>query len=78
MPILGGDGFDDPKVVEKAGKKFANNVFFSAHYSSQDTDSKVQEFIKKFRKNTTLNQMLLLRLGTIWDTLLPTPSKERI
>ncbi|WAM32804.1 ABC transporter substrate-binding protein [Caldicellulosiruptor morganii] len=49
MPILGGDGFDDPKVVEKAGKKFANNVFFSAHYSSQDTDVKVQEFIKKFK-----------------------------
>ncbi|WPX10080.1 ABC transporter substrate-binding protein [Anaerocellum danielii] len=49
LPILGADGFDDPKVVEKAGKKNANNVFFSAHYSSQDTDKKVQEFIKKFK-----------------------------
>lgn len=27
IPILGADGFDDPKVVEKAGKKNANNVF---------------------------------------------------
>jgi len=49
IPILGADGFDDPKVVEKAGKKNANNVFFSAHYSTQDTDVKVQEFIKKFK-----------------------------
>ncbi|BCS81162.1 ABC transporter substrate-binding protein [Anaerocellum diazotrophicum] len=49
IPILGADGFDDPKVVEKAGKNNANNVFFSAHYSSQDTDAKVQEFIKKFK-----------------------------
>uniref|UniRef100_A0A7C5V5I5 ABC transporter substrate-binding protein n=1 Tax=Caldicellulosiruptor owensensis TaxID=55205 RepID=A0A7C5V5I5_9FIRM len=53
-PILGGDGFDDPKVVEKAGKKNANNVFFSAHYSSQDTDKKVQNFIKKYK--TKYNQ----------------------
>lgn len=49
IPILGADGFDDPKVVEKAGKNNANNVFFSAHYSSQDTDAKVQKFIKKFK-----------------------------
>lgn len=53
-PILGGDGFDDPKVVEKAGKENANNVFFSAHYSSQDTDKKVQNFIKKYK--TKYNQ----------------------
>jgi len=54
VPILGGDGFDDPKVVEKAGKENANNVFFSAHYSSQDTDKKVQDFIKKYK--TKYNQ----------------------
>ncbi|ADQ04733.1 Extracellular ligand-binding receptor [Caldicellulosiruptor owensensis OL] len=54
VPILGGDGFDDPKVVEKAGKENANNVFFSAHYSSQDTDKKVQNFIKKYK--TKYNQ----------------------
>jgi len=63
MPILGGDGFDDPKVVEKAGKKFANNVFFSAHYSSQDTDAKVQEFIKKFKKKYNTEPNAFAALG---------------
>lgn len=50
IPILGADGFDDPKVAEKAGANNANNVFFSAHYSSQDTDKKVKDFIENYKK----------------------------
>ena len=46
-PILGGDGFDSPDLVELAGKDAANDIFFSNHYSSLDQDPKVQDFIKK-------------------------------
>lgn len=63
LPILGGDGFDDPKVVEKAGNKYATNVFFSTHYSSQDTDKRVQEFKSKYFKKYKTEPNALSALG---------------
>lgn len=63
MPILGSDGFDDPKVVEKAGKKYATNVFFSTHYSSQDTDKKVQDFVKRYKQKYKIEPNALSALG---------------
>lgn len=50
VPIMGGDGFDDPKVAEKAGSEYANYVYFSTHYSGQDPDKKVQDFIRKYKQ----------------------------
>ncbi|AEM73815.1 ABC transporter substrate-binding protein [Caldicellulosiruptor acetigenus] len=63
IPILGADGFDDPKVVEKAGSKYATNVFFSTHYSSQDTDKRVQEFKKKYQAKYKIEPNALSALG---------------
>ncbi|WAM35800.1 ABC transporter substrate-binding protein [Caldicellulosiruptor acetigenus] len=63
IPILGSDGFDDPKVVEKAGSKYATNVFFSTHYSSQDTDKRVQEFKKKYQAKYKIEPNALSALG---------------
>ncbi|MDI9627743.1 MAG: ABC transporter substrate-binding protein [Acidobacteriota bacterium] len=49
QPILGGDGFDSPGLLEKAGAAALNNVFFTNHYSSLDSDPTVQAFIQAFK-----------------------------
>ena len=50
VPIMGGDGWDSPKLVEIAGAKALNNTFITNHYSSGNTeDQKVQDFVKAFK-----------------------------
>ena len=49
VPILGGDGFDSPRLLEIAGPEALNNVFFSTHYSSLDEDPIVLDFIDRWR-----------------------------
>ncbi|MBS4212495.1 MULTISPECIES: ABC transporter substrate-binding protein [Neobacillus] len=48
-PMMGADGWDSPKLVELAGKDALNNTFITNHYSSGDSDQKVQEFVKAFK-----------------------------
>lgn len=48
-PVLGGDGFDSPKLLELGGAAALNDVYFTNHYSSIDQDPKVQEFIEAFK-----------------------------
>lgn len=45
-PILGTDGWDDPKVADIAGADALNNTYFSTHYS--DKDESVQGFVNAF------------------------------
>lgn len=53
-PVLGGDGFDSPILLELAGADALNNVYYSNHYSSLDQDPLVQEFIADYKeKNGT-------------------------
>lgn len=47
-PMLGTDGWDDPKVVDIAGADALNNTYFSTHYFEKDQD--VQGFIESFQK----------------------------
>jgi branched-chain amino acid transport system substrate-binding protein len=49
VPILGGDGFDSPKLVELAGKSALNNVFITNHYSSKDTSAEVVKFNEAYK-----------------------------
>ncbi|WP_144551863.1 ABC transporter substrate-binding protein [Bacillus sp. X1(2014)] len=49
VPIMGGDGWDSPKLVEIAGAPTLNNTFITNHYSSGDSDKKVQEFVSAFK-----------------------------
>ena len=49
IPFMGGDGWDSPKVVEIAGAKALNNTFITNHYSPQDTDKKIQGFVKAYK-----------------------------
>ncbi|WP_066367218.1 ABC transporter substrate-binding protein [Neobacillus fumarioli] len=49
VPMLGGDGWDSPTLVQLAGKDALNNTFITNNYSSGDTDPKVQAFVKAFK-----------------------------
>ncbi|WP_042354477.1 ABC transporter substrate-binding protein [Bacillus rubiinfantis] len=48
-PMMGADGWDSPKLIELAGKDALNNTFITNHYSSGDSDPKVQEFVQAFK-----------------------------
>jgi branched-chain amino acid transport system substrate-binding protein len=48
VPIMGGDGWDSPTLVDIAGADPLNNTFITNHYSSGDSDPKVQGFVKAF------------------------------
>lgn len=49
VPFVGTDGWDSPKLVEIAGKNALNNTYFSNHYTPEDTDPKVQAFVKAYK-----------------------------
>jgi branched-chain amino acid transport system substrate-binding protein len=46
-PMLGGDGWDSEKLAEIGGDAI-NGSYYSNHYSPQDPDPTVQDFIKKY------------------------------
>lgn len=48
QPLMGGDGWDSPKLAEIAGDAI-NGSYLTNHYSSEDKDPKIQEFVKKFQ-----------------------------
>ncbi|WP_058301519.1 ABC transporter substrate-binding protein [Gorillibacterium timonense] len=50
VPLLGGDGWDSPKIVEIAGKDALNNTFFSNHYAPDDTSKEIQDFVSAYKK----------------------------
>jgi len=47
-PLLGGDGWDSPSLVEVAGDAMEGN-FFSNHFSAEDKSPAVQNFLAKFK-----------------------------
>ncbi|MBP1765015.1 MAG: hypothetical protein H6Q65_2073 [Firmicutes bacterium] len=49
-PMIGTDGWDSPKVVEIAGAAALNNTYFSNHYSPEDKDPNVSNFVEAYKK----------------------------
>ncbi len=49
VPLMGGDGWDSPKMLELAGKDALNNTYFTNHYSAEDPDEKIQKFVAAFK-----------------------------
>jgi branched-chain amino acid transport system substrate-binding protein len=49
VPVLGGDGYDSPKLIEIAGKDNLDKVYFTNHYSSKDTTPEVAKFREAFK-----------------------------
>lgn len=47
VPLLGGDGWDSPKVIEIGGKA-VDGSYYSTAFVADDPDPAVQEFIKKY------------------------------
>ena len=48
VPLLGGDGWDSPSLVEVAGDAMEGN-FFSNHFSAEDKSPAVQNFLAKYK-----------------------------
>lgn len=63
VPMIGTDGWDDPKVVEFAGVEALNNTFFSNHYSVQDTDPRIQKFVAAYKAEYGQEPNALAALG---------------
>ncbi|GEK33674.1 ABC transporter substrate-binding protein [Kurthia sibirica] len=49
VPLMGGDGWDSPKMQQLAGGTALNNTYFTNHYSAEDPDDKIQKFVKAFK-----------------------------
>ncbi len=47
-PMLGGDGWDSPKLAEIGGTAL-NGCYFSTHFSPKDKAPKVQDFVTKYQ-----------------------------
>jgi branched-chain amino acid transport system substrate-binding protein len=48
VPLLGGDGWDSSKLGQIAGSAI-DGCFYSNHYSHQDPNPRVQDFIRKYK-----------------------------
>jgi branched-chain amino acid transport system substrate-binding protein len=48
VPLLGGDGWDSPALVEVAGSAI-EGCFFSNHFSTEDQAPRILEFVKKYQ-----------------------------
>jgi branched-chain amino acid transport system substrate-binding protein len=49
VPLLGGDGWDSPKLWEIGGEAL-NGCYFSNHYSTDDPSPVVQKFVTEYKK----------------------------
>ena len=47
--LLGADGWDDSKLVDIAGAQPLNGTYFCSHYSEQDNDANVKDFIAAYK-----------------------------
>jgi branched-chain amino acid transport system substrate-binding protein len=48
VPLMGGDGWDSPKLTE-IGQEAVEGGYFSNHYSTESTDPEAVSFLKKFQ-----------------------------
>ena len=63
VPLLGTDGWDDPKLADIAGAAALNNTFFSNHYSAQDKDPNIVKFVEAYKKEYNQEPSALAALG---------------
>jgi len=62
MPIIGGDGWDSMKLLEIGGTAM-NNTYYCTHYSSQDPNPIVQNFVTRYEKTYHESPDALAALG---------------
>ena len=49
VPLLGGDGWEAPELVEIAGNA-VEGCYYSTHFSPESPDEKIQAFVKNYRE----------------------------
>lgn len=62
MPMIGGDGWDSMKLIEIGGAAM-NNSYFSTHYSVDNPNETVQNFVTKYEKTNNEVPDALAALG---------------
>lgn len=50
QPIVGGDGFHSPTLVELAGAANATDVYFTSHFATQSDNEKTQQFLADYEE----------------------------
>lgn len=50
VPIIGGDGWDSPKLVEVGTAAALNNTYLTNHYSVEDTSAASKAFVEAYKK----------------------------
>ena len=50
VPIIGGDGWDSPKLIELGTAAALNNTFFTNHYSVDDQSPASKAFVEAYKK----------------------------
>jgi len=61
-PLVGGDGWDSPKLMEVGGSA-VEGCFFTNHYSQDDTAPMVQAFVKSYKTKYGADPDALAALG---------------
>jgi len=49
VPLVGGDGWDSPRLVQIGGQAIAGG-YFTTHFSAEDPDPQVQRFVADYRR----------------------------
>jgi branched-chain amino acid transport system substrate-binding protein len=62
VPLLGGDGWDSPTLVQIGGAAMEGN-FFANHFSTEDQSPIIQDFIREFRKRFNRDPDAMAALG---------------
>jgi branched-chain amino acid transport system substrate-binding protein len=62
VPLIGGDGWDSPRLWEIGGEAL-NGCYFSNHYSVDDPSPAVQKFVADYRKRFNQTPDALAALG---------------
>ena len=62
-PIVGGDGWDSPKLVELGTAAALNNTYFTNHYSVDDSSPASKAFVDAYKKEYGQNPDAMAVLG---------------
>lgn len=49
IPLFGGDGWEAPQLIEIGGKA-VEGIYYSTHYSPENSATEVRKFVERFRK----------------------------
>lgn len=62
QPLMGGDGWDSAKLFEIGGKAL-DGCYYSNHYSPEDPDPRIQEFVARFKAKNGSTPDTMAALG---------------